>query len=353
MTKRMRASLTGMLNEIDETLLKMAQNRSGFLDESACYEAVREIRLKRIEIQLRFERRFINLFENEIRIPGMFDQSEKPGHMETQGQSEFKKLSKEDSLSMENSVGAIRKSCGQTLLDLDKKMGLLIDLPEHVNPVQPEIVFEAFREACWDIKSGDEVRMLMFSIFERRITAELRAIYQDINKLLEKQDGSMDSSSKIDFNRLPKQQQQMVMVRYEVISRIEKRLEGHEVPDFVRAFLLGHWCVFLEKIFIQYTENSIAWNAARQTMDDLIWSVSRISTDYDRRRLVQLLPSLLFRLINGMKVISMKDVKVEQFLKELKGHQLRSLDQHDSQLLQAIADEAIESVSSGSRKTYH
>ena len=67
MTKRMRTSLTGMLNEVDDNLMKMAQDKNGEMGETACYEAVRELRIKRTEIKLRFERRLINLFENEVR----------------------------------------------------------------------------------------------------------------------------------------------------------------------------------------------------------------------------------------------------------------------------------------------
>jgi hypothetical protein len=52
MRKRMRSSIiTGMLNEIDEALLDMAKNGTGEMDESDCYEAIIEVRMKRAEIK--------------------------------------------------------------------------------------------------------------------------------------------------------------------------------------------------------------------------------------------------------------------------------------------------------------
>ncbi len=349
MTKRMRLSITGMLNEVDETLHKMAQNRCGDMDESACYEAVRELRIKRTEIKLRFERRFINLFENGIRTSREHGKHEHT-HSETNRGSLLN-----NNPAIENSVGAVRKSCGQALLDLDRKIGLLLDTAEVTNPMQPEIVFEAFREACRDIKSGDEVRLMMFRIFERRIADELQDIYQDINKLLEAQTrttGSTAASGK-ETAASAHPQAQTVMARYEVTARIEKRLVGREVPDFVRSFLLKHWRVYLETIYNTYTENSIAWNAARQTMDDLLWNVSEITTLYDRQRKVQQLPSLLFRLINGMKVIAMDEADIEKFLKQLKTCQLKSLDYNNGQLLDTITEQARESVGRRPHKPQH
>ena len=86
-------------------------------------------------------------------------------------------------------------------------------------------------------------------------------------------------------------------------------------------------------------------------MDDLIWSVGNISNLYDRQQQVQLLPSLLFRLLNGMKVISMDEADIDQFLKQLKNHQLKSLGKNNGELLGTITEEAIESVSRSSHKT--
>lgn len=355
MTKRMRNSITGMLNEIDETLLKMAQDHVGSLDESACYEAVREIRLKRTEIKLRFERRFINLFESEVNLPR--GKGDTPVSEKKRESTDFlfEGMNSEEVDTIKKSLGTVRKSCGEVLLELDKKMNGLLEIEESHNPIQPEFVFEAFREACWDIKSGQEVRSMMFSIFEKRISEELQTVYKDINELISKRytppEGS--ESSKIEFRDSQQIDESTILLRYEVITRIEKRLEGHPVPDFVKSFLLKHWRLFLENVYTKYSENSIAWNAARQTMDDLIWSVGDVSSLYERQRLVQLLPSLLFRLLNGMNVIGMSDGDIDKFLKCLKQHQLQSLENGDDELLESITEEARESVSRANPKVYH
>ena len=347
MTKRMRSSITGMLNEIDETLLDMAKNGTGLLDEPACYEAIREVRMKRTEIKTRFERRFINLFETELKSIVEHENRETSGYTNILKNISIVDKQNELNVPFENSLGSVKNSCGQILLELDKKMSLLLDSPKSINPMQPDFVFQAFSSACWDIKSGDEVRLMMLDIFEGRIARELLGIYEEINNLLEGQEDCEAASNALaeKVAMVKKQEQDSVMLRYEMIERIENRLQGYQVPDFVRSFLLKHWREFLEYIYTSYSENSIAWNAARQTMDDLIMMVSIPDSQYDRQRQVQLLPSLLFRLINGMKVISLKQSEVDKFLKQLREYQLDSLRRNDTDAVDAITEQAIESVS--------
>jgi uncharacterized protein DUF1631 len=348
MTKRMRTSLTGMLNEVDDNLMKMAQDKNGEMEETACYEAVRELRIKRTEIKLRFERRLINLFENEIRTAEETERPKSKDNDETLKYFFFNELGKAKSVSIEQSAGEVRKTCSQVLMDLDNNFSLLLDTGETINPLQPEIVFEAFREACCDIKSGDEVRLMLLNIFEERIGNELTGVYQDINKLLvteKKREKVAKKEEKMAMEKSPESEKQSLLLKYEMITLIEKRLEGKEVPGFVRKFLLKNWRLFLENTYKEYTENSIAWNAARQTMDDLIQSVCTMSTLYDRQRQVQLLPSLLFRLLNGMKVISMDEMDIELFLKQLKSSQLASLNTENSQLFENLANEINDSIS--------
>ncbi len=355
MTKRVRSLITGTLNEVDEKLLEMAQNRTGNMDESACYDAIREIRLKRLEIRTRFERRFINLFEVEIRLLQHPDEYSSISNRNTAGHKSYQDNTGTSITTVEKSLDVVRKDCGQVLLELDKKFGLLLDTPKSTNPMQPEMVFEAFQEACWDIKSGDEVRLMMLRIFGRRVTGELQSIYEGINKLLEDKKYSEGfTDMQVDkVTSLCKHEQTAVMLRYEVANRIENKLSGHEVPDFIRSFLLKHWRIFLEDIYKNYSEHSIAWNAARQTMDDLIWIVSKPHGLWDRQCQVQLLPSLLFRLLNGMKVIAMDEADIEQFLKQLREYQLRSMDINDAELLDTITAEAKENVNRSHGKTMH
>jgi len=343
MTRRMRSSITQMLNEVDENLLGMAQEKSGSTKESDCFDAVREIRLRRIEIKTRFERRFINLFNNEVQQLTYRGRSRSPGSDRLTESSSETRPEPEDVLPLDNSLGVVQRSCGALLLELDRKVAILLDRPSRKHPMHPSFVFEAFRDACWDIKAGIEVREMMFRTFEKHVSIELQGIYEDINRLLdtEADPGNETGNANVTTGIMHRQESDPDRVRREVKNRIEERLEKCDIPVFVQEFLRTHWRVFLEDVFSRYTENSIAWNAAQQTMDDLIWLTGKSVGLYDRRRQVQLLPSLLFRLVNGMKVSAMEDEEMDAFLGRLREHQLRNLKEGEILRLDAITEEAV------------
>jgi hypothetical protein len=88
-------------------------------------------------------------------------------------------------------------------------------------------------------------------------------------------------------------------------------------------------------------------------MDDLIMTVGIPDPQYDRQRQVQLLLSLLFRLINGMKVISLDQIEVNKFLKKIREYQFDTLRRNDSQAVDVITKKTIESVSRTYTKPSH
>ena len=109
MTKRMRSSLTAMLNEVDEHLHRIAETRSDSTTESDCYEAIREIRMKRVEIKTRFERRFINLFDGELQFLANKGEITKETRLELSSSGKHVIVTP----AMERSLSNVKKDCGQ------------------------------------------------------------------------------------------------------------------------------------------------------------------------------------------------------------------------------------------------
>ena len=63
-----------------------------------------------------------------------------------------------------------------------------------------------------------------------------------------------------------------------------------------------------------------SWQHARETAEDLIWSVGSLTSRQDRDRLDKLWPDLVLRLRNGMKMISMPPHQVNNFISSLLKH---------------------------------
>lgn len=86
-------------------------------------------------------------------------------------------------------------------------------------------------------------------------------------------------------------------------NEVESHLFDQPMPEFIRAFLLGHWEQVLATHCARDGEGGESWNQALRSMDDLIWSVQPKTRQDDRKRLVALLPDLLKRLDEGFQVL--------------------------------------------------
>lgn len=74
------------------------------------------------------------------------------------------------------------------------------------------------------------------------------------------------------------------------------------LPALIDDFLTEHWLAVLQAATLGDDEN--AWQAAEQTMNDLIWSIAPKTRPDDRLKLISLLPGLLARLNQGLASVN-------------------------------------------------
>jgi hypothetical protein len=103
--------------------------------------------------------------------------------------------------------------------------------------------------------------------------------------------------------QLIRQREQGEIARIVAHNEVESHLFDHDVPDFIRAFLLGHWEQLLGFYCAHDGEGGEDWTQALRTMDDLVWSVAPKQTAEERKKLVALLPDLLKRLDRGLTAL--------------------------------------------------
>lgn len=303
--KRIRNVITRVMDELDDALLAMAFSKSNELSEGLCIDAVREIHMKKDEIKTRFERRYISLFNGSV---SSWRQDEgvdfDPARLEV-----LEKLNAE---------------CQEDLQRFSSKASELLDVSEGLlKPVGPQAIYIAFEDACSDIQSGAEVRELLFNIFDKYAVNELKNIYIELNDLISSQAVSQSDAD----NTLEQEEQQVILIRYLAMSVLEKQIKGYQLPTFVRVFLFKHWRTLLEKIYLDQGQENPVWDKALETVDDLVSSVQNVTSEDERKRLSWMLPSLIFRLRNGMRIASVPIVEKTNFLNKLKAHHLGILEE--------------------------
>jgi len=189
-SERICSSMALMMQNVEDTLYDLASHEPSATKASQYFDAVRIIRLKKHEIQVRFKNRFISLYQfnvrNFIRHQQLSDTT-----LSTVGHNSFLKNSDSPAgKAMESTVLKVNQECYSALLNLDRKICDLledVDMKHLGNPLRPELVFEAFWESCRDLDFKPEVRLLLVNLFERYVGFELKYIYEELNTQLNHQ----------------------------------------------------------------------------------------------------------------------------------------------------------------------
>lgn len=91
--------------------------------------------------------------------------------------------------------------------------------------------------------------------------------------------------------------------------------ENKDIPSFVGDFLCGPWAQAVAESQLVYTDTVVA--DPNGLVDELIWSVQPRVARLNRTRLVELVPSLLARLRQGLQVISYPPELTARFFDQL------------------------------------
>jgi len=191
MVRHINTSMSSMINNVEDALVKMAVRERAGATAAKYIDAVRVMRLKKYEIQVRFKNRYLSLYQYHLRN-FIRNQDNTDITLSRVGHKSFSKdADRKESRALESTVEKVRQDCHTALLNLDNKIGMLlknIEFNNDNNPLMPETIFEAFWESCRDAEIKPEVRLLLISMFEKYVALELKYLYEDLNTYLDNQD---------------------------------------------------------------------------------------------------------------------------------------------------------------------
>lgn len=120
--------------------------------------------------------------------------------------------------------------------------------------------------------------------------------------------------------RLVHERERREIARLVAESAVNERLSGRQLPPPVVVMLKVRWVDVLRAAYLESGEDSIAWNAACHTVDDLLWSLEPKAGPDHRKRLIGLLPGLLRSLQEGLTAIDVETHERERFFSSLVDH---------------------------------
>ena len=327
-----------MMGDIEDTLFEMATN-SDTGDQGSYYiEAVREVRMKKREIQVRFENRFLDLYDCGIQQTRKSDADVITAPNPSLHKTSVVDINQTRQDQFEQRIDKLRSECRFALVELDKHVGDLLQIAptEHFdNPLQPETLFNAFQESCRDIQLGTDIRQMLMDMFDKHVGSALQSIYSDFNTLLHTYDTDtcdyMLTLNNEAANKTANSSQSLephvslssLLVGHWIRERVLLPLLQDDLPQFTRNFVLTSWSMVMERIYEKQGDQCPEWTRAVQIVTDLQACVQAGGDRDKRRQQIWMLPGLIYRLKKGMKSATIPLKLQADFLSQLKAHHAR------------------------------
>ncbi len=190
-TTALEKHIETMMDSVDDALFSRAEKAESNMIQTQYFDAMRELRIIRKDIESDFIAQFKSHFDRGI--PRQSSEHGSSG-LNFEGESDLGLIDKndlEEDLAVSNMINKIRSHCVQSLYALDKRIGFLIgdlDLERFENPLGPEAICNAFRQAADRIETGLEIRLVIFKLFDNHVGAHIDALYRELNQQLIKMD---------------------------------------------------------------------------------------------------------------------------------------------------------------------
>lgn len=176
-----------LMDSVDDALFSRAEKAENNMAQTCYFDAMREMRIIRKDIENDFSANFRNNFDRGIPRTSTADDI---ANLSIDGNPDIGLVDTndlEEDLAVSNMVNKIRTHSLQSLYALDKRIGFLIgdtDLERFENPIGPEAICNAFREAANHIETGLEIRLVIFKLFDKHVGAHIDALYRELNQQL-------------------------------------------------------------------------------------------------------------------------------------------------------------------------
>ncbi len=129
------------------------------------------------------------------------------------------------------------------------------------------------------------------------------------------------------------------LARREVEHALNERLLGKTLPEVVVRLLQEGWSKVMMLTCLKHGVESPEWDAALNTMDDLVWSVAPHEDPEARLRLLELVPGLLKALREGMASAAFDPFSTSEFFSQLENLHVQAF-QRFKRPLPEVSEEA-------------
>ncbi|ADJ27917.1 DUF1631 domain-containing protein [Nitrosococcus watsonii] len=187
--EQFKTLLEGTFGAIDDTFFKRAERAVNNSEQSAYLDGMRLVRMQRTVIERTFLNDISSHFNKfpEHSLPAPIEKPVEPNSIVPNGLSLVEDNQLEESLALTGMVARARTCFSLPLSQLEIRLAFLIDrksIDSHSNPVDPEIIANAFDRTIRDLELSLESKLIIFKLFDKHLISHLGELYEKLNLLL-------------------------------------------------------------------------------------------------------------------------------------------------------------------------
>ncbi|HEX4944244.1 MAG TPA: DUF1631 domain-containing protein, partial [Usitatibacteraceae bacterium] len=177
---RIVKALAGVLDRVEDELFQLAESSRDRETQNLYLDARTQARGRRPVIEAAFRRQFLEFFNRKVKgEPAAADAGAPPRALALLDDDELEHM-----LAVQGMAARLKAACEGELAMLSQRFGYLLekpDLADEANPMSPETICGALKEACDQIEAGWKVRLTLLRVLEGQVAGELRRVYRDLN----------------------------------------------------------------------------------------------------------------------------------------------------------------------------
>ena len=182
--QQLKTALQALFDNADDTLFEMADRATSNTEQNAFFEAMRDLRLKRKNIERGFLQKvfesFATLNQYEIGKPAPLDA------VSFDTLSLVQNDALEESVALDSMVAKVVSRDGTALSHLTTRFNAMVSkkLDDKSNPVGPTCLCEFFLDACSSLGVEIRVKLIILKLFEKYVLSGLDQLYAEANQAL-------------------------------------------------------------------------------------------------------------------------------------------------------------------------
>ncbi|MFV3307253.1 DUF1631 domain-containing protein [Pseudomonas sp. NY15181] len=181
---QLRQAMQALFDNADDTLFEMADRASNNAEQSAYFEAMRDLRLKRKNI----ERGFLQKVFEQFASLGQYEIG-KASPLESVSYDNLTLVQNdelEEAVALDAMVAKVMSRDGVALGHLTTRLNKLVSkkVEDKTNPLGPRLLCEAFLEACQGLGVEIKVKLIILKLFDKYVLAEAEHLYAEANQTL-------------------------------------------------------------------------------------------------------------------------------------------------------------------------